>query len=340
MLFVGGFGHHPNPDAVRFFLDQVLPLIRAEAPELTFHVVGGGLPDDLRARTGEGTGVVVHGQVSELGPIYAAVRMTVAPLRFGAGLKGKVLESLLHGVPCVTTTVGAEGFGAESGRELMVADDPAAFAEAVLRVHREDDLWERLSESGLALARREFSLEANGHRLAGILAAVGAAPFAGACPLCGHAGTYALEPTAGRSPRCRCARCGGAPWMWALAGELPAEGRVLAVGLPEPFAPLAKDGWTRAAAADGAPAGPFAAILVGAERLDGPALAALAPRLAPEGRLLWAPRFDPRLLRGPGDQGHGRELLDLLRANGLDGEPLRGDWPGAEERAAWNCWRP
>jgi hypothetical protein len=221
----------------------------------------------------------------------------------------------------------------------MVADDAAAFAEAVLRVHREDSLWERLSSSGLALAQREFSLEANGPRLARILAGIGASPFAGACPLCGHAGPFALEPTAGRSPRRRCSACGAATWLRDLARELPEEGPRLAVGLPEPSAPLRQGGWVRATDPAAAPAGPFAAILAGAERLDGPALDELAKRLAPEGRLLWAPRYDPRARLAPGSEGCGRELLETLRAHGLDGEALPGGAPGEEERVAWSCWR-
>jgi GT2 family glycosyltransferase len=337
MLFVGGFGHHPNADAVGWFLDQILPLVRAEAPDLVFHVVGGGYPASLRSTAG--SRVVFHGQVSDLAPLYASARMVVAPLRFGAGMKGKVVESMLQGVPCVTTTVGAEGFGAEPGRELMVADDAAAFARAVLRVEREDELWERLSSRARALAEREFSLEANGHRLARILANAGAEPFAGACTLCGHAGPYALEPTGGRTPRRACAGCGATPWMWTLARELPGDGPVLAVRPPPPLAAVGQGRWAEAPGAAGAPEGPFAAVLCGAERLEGSELAELARRLAPEGRLLWAPRYDPRSGHAPPAGGYGRELLPLLAAHGLDGEPLPGAWPGDDGRVAWSCWR-
>lgn len=98
------------------------------------------------------------GYVEDLGALMRRCRMTVAPLRYGAGIKGRVVSSLAHGVPCVATPVAVEGMGLTDGREAMIADDPAAFAEAVVRVYEDDTLWQTQSQAGVALAQTSFSV--------------------------------------------------------------------------------------------------------------------------------------------------------------------------------------
>jgi GT2 family glycosyltransferase len=133
MLFVGGFNHPPNADGVCWFVEQVLPLVRARAPQLELHLVGSNMPDDIRGLGGEG--LVVHGYLddSELEAMYRKVKMVVVPLRYGAGVKGKVIEALQQGVPLVTTAVGAEGLP-DAGDVMYIADEPADFAEKIMQV--------------------------------------------------------------------------------------------------------------------------------------------------------------------------------------------------------------
>src|SRR5690606_8298278 len=120
LVFMGGYQHTPNVDAVLWFADEVLPLIRAEAPEVTFHIVGSKAPDSVRA-LGEREGIMFHGFVPDIAPFMDNCRLAVAPLRFGAGVKGKVNMSMSYGQPVVATPIAIEGMHAEPGVDVLVA---------------------------------------------------------------------------------------------------------------------------------------------------------------------------------------------------------------------------
>ncbi len=138
LIFVGSWNHPPNGDAVTWFLDEVLPLVRADLPEIDVHIVGSDQPAGLAAGDPR---VHCHGWVEDLDSLYDTVRVAIAPLRFGSGIKGKIGEALSQGVPAVTTTVGAEGFQFASGYELIVADSAHEFAAQVVRLHADEDHW-------------------------------------------------------------------------------------------------------------------------------------------------------------------------------------------------------
>lgn len=157
LAFVGNYQHPPNIDAVLFFLKEVWPLIHEKLPEARFFVVGSYMPDAVREASGEG--VELLGFVDSLDPLFGNIRLSVAPLRVGAGLKGKVATSLGYGVPIVMSTIAAEGMGLQNGDEALIADDPMDFAEAVIRLHSDSALWDRLSSHGAEAARRLFSIE-------------------------------------------------------------------------------------------------------------------------------------------------------------------------------------
>jgi glycosyltransferase involved in cell wall biosynthesis len=157
MAFVGNYQHPPNIDAVLFFLKEVWPLIHREIPDARFFVVGSYMPDTIREASSEG--VELLGFVDALDDLFSRIRLSVAPLRVGAGLKGKVATSLGYGVPIVMTTIAAEGMGLQNGEDALIADDPMAFAESVIRLYSEPFLWHRLSIRGSEAARRLFSIE-------------------------------------------------------------------------------------------------------------------------------------------------------------------------------------
>jgi len=146
MIFVGGFGHPPNVDAMTSFCAEILPRIRERAPGLPLAIVGSNPPEEVRALAG--ADVAVTGWVPDTGPLLDGARVSVAPLRYGAGMKGKIGEALGRGLPVVTTSVGAEGMGLVDGESALIADGPRAFAEAVVRLHGDRELWERLREGG------------------------------------------------------------------------------------------------------------------------------------------------------------------------------------------------
>ncbi|MDP6978291.1 MAG: glycosyltransferase [Myxococcota bacterium] len=157
MLFVGGFRHAPNVDAVLWFVERVLPKIRENLGDVVLHVVGSETPPEIRELAG--VGVVVHGYVEDLAPLYEACRVTVAPLRYGAGVKGKVNHSMAHGLPCVATPIAVEGIPAAPGREILVAEDASSFAAEVVRLYGDAALWAAMSRHALAHIDAHFSFE-------------------------------------------------------------------------------------------------------------------------------------------------------------------------------------
>lgn len=168
LLFVGGFRHPPNVDAARWLADEIMPRIHARHPGLVLHLVGGDAAPEVQA-LGEKPGIHFHGYLPDLDPLLRGVRVSVAPLRYGAGVKGKVNQALAHGIPVVATTCAVEGMHLVDGQDVLVADDADAFADAVLRLHDDAALWTQLSEGGLENTRRHFSPEVVGAPLRRLL---------------------------------------------------------------------------------------------------------------------------------------------------------------------------
>ncbi|HVR80777.1 MAG TPA: glycosyltransferase [Luteimonas sp.] len=159
LVFVGGFRHPPNVDAVRWFVHDIFPLLRAQRPELQFHCIGGHVTAEIEALATH-PGVIVHGHLPDITPYMDGCRIAVAPLRYGAGVKGKVNLSMAHGQPVVATTCAAEGMHLVDGRDVLLADSAEAFAAAILQLYDDSSLWNALSANGLDNVARHFSLDA------------------------------------------------------------------------------------------------------------------------------------------------------------------------------------
>jgi len=172
-VFVGGFQHRPNIDAVIYFVEDILPLIREQDPDFVFHVVGSNAPDEIEMLHGDGVNVM--GFVEDLEPVFSRCRMSVAPLRYGAGIKGKIGYSMSYGLPCVTTPVGAEGMGLAHGDNILIADSPEAFADEVLRLYRSETLWEALSRASIEYVKAEYSFDRGLKIVSDLVASVGVA---------------------------------------------------------------------------------------------------------------------------------------------------------------------
>jgi O-antigen biosynthesis protein len=157
LLFLGNFVHRPNADAVRFFVAEILPHVRAQIPEARLLLVGDNAPADLRAYESES--VRLLGYVPDLDPLMAGARVFVAPVRFGAGINGKIGEAMAYGLPVVTTSVGAGGMNFGDGEPALVADAPRDFADAVTRLYRDPDLWHKLSARGRRHVEQNFTPE-------------------------------------------------------------------------------------------------------------------------------------------------------------------------------------
>jgi O-antigen biosynthesis protein len=158
LVFIGGYGHPPNSDAIRWIASEILPRLRDALPDIRVHVLGD-LPEAVRQELAA-PGLELHGRVADLSPWLDDCLATLAPLRFGAGVKGKINMAMSHGVPVIATLIAVEGMQLNDGVDVLVANDAAAFVDAVLRLQRDEALWQQLSQHGLDNVRQHFSAAA------------------------------------------------------------------------------------------------------------------------------------------------------------------------------------
>ena len=157
LAFVANFNHIPNADGLRWFLDEVFPLVLEEEPTMQLRIAGSPTPLWLQNRVDANTDVL--GWVSDLTSLYDSARIAVAPLRFGAGVKGKVGEAWSLGVPTVLTSIASEGMQAISGHNCIVADTPQSFADSLLELHSNRLVWERIQKQAVETVGNHFGLQ-------------------------------------------------------------------------------------------------------------------------------------------------------------------------------------
>ncbi len=168
LVFVGSFQHAPNLDAVKYLAEEIMPLVREKSSSVKIYVIGNDPPAHITALASEQ--IVLAGHVPDLGQYFNSCRVSVAPLRFGAGVKGKVLTSLSYGVPVVASSIAAEGMFLTDGEDVLIADEARGFAEAVVSLYRDQSLWNRLSRNGLDTVSKHFSPAAARAALTEVLA--------------------------------------------------------------------------------------------------------------------------------------------------------------------------
>jgi glycosyltransferase involved in cell wall biosynthesis len=155
LVFIGNFLHRPNDDAVHYFMHEIYPLVQEAIPGVKLFIIGPSAPPAIAAYGSED--VTVTGYVPDVTPIFHSCRVFIAPLRFGAGMKGKIGQALSYGLPVVTTRIGAEGMGLENGSEALIADGAREFAEALISVYNDAASWQRLSDHGYSHIARYFT---------------------------------------------------------------------------------------------------------------------------------------------------------------------------------------
>ncbi len=158
LLFVGGFQHPPNIDAVRYFAEAMWPNFRERYPEAKCFIIGSRMPKSLKD-FGESAGLEMLGFVEDLVPYLQSCRVSISPLRYGAGVKGKVNQALSYGLPVVATSLSVEGMNLRWGSDVMVADNPVVFVDAISALYSDDALWSLLSRNGLYSIEAQFSSE-------------------------------------------------------------------------------------------------------------------------------------------------------------------------------------
>jgi GT2 family glycosyltransferase/SAM-dependent methyltransferase/glycosyltransferase involved in cell wall biosynthesis len=167
ILFVGGFEHAPNGDAAVRLVKDVMPAVWRALGDVHVTVVGSHPPPEVEALASPL--VDVTGWVEDLQPLLDRSRLMVAPLRYGAGMKGKITQALAVGLPVVTTSIGAEGLEGYEDECLLVADDAQELAVHVIRAYRDDELWQHLSRAGQDLITDRCSTEVVSKRLSQLL---------------------------------------------------------------------------------------------------------------------------------------------------------------------------
>jgi len=157
-LFIGGFQHRPNTDAVLFFVENIYPFVHDHLPDAKFYIIGDKAPPEILRLANDN--IIVAGLQRDARSFFDSVRLSVAPLRFGAGIKGKINQSMALGVPVVATSLAVEGMGLIENEDILVADDPKDFARRLVELYESEELWNRLSENGIKKTRALYSTDA------------------------------------------------------------------------------------------------------------------------------------------------------------------------------------
>lgn len=159
IMFLGSFSHSPNEDGLIFFIEHIFPIIRSKQTDIHLYVVGSN--PTAKVKSYESDFITVVGFVDDLELFMQGIKLSISPLRFGAGVKGKVGTSLAQGVPAVATSISTEGMGLTSGKNILIADDPEYFANAVIDLYSNPDLWSKLSKEGLEFAENTWGPKAS-----------------------------------------------------------------------------------------------------------------------------------------------------------------------------------
>lgn len=142
LLFIGSYAHEPNTDAVKWLCNEIMPIVWAHLPQIKIHLVGSNPTDQVLALQNQN--IIVHGYVENLDEIFNSCRLFVAPLRYGAGMKGKIGQALSYGLPIVTTDIGAEGMSLENEKQILLANTSQTFANAIIKLYQSETLWYHL----------------------------------------------------------------------------------------------------------------------------------------------------------------------------------------------------
>ena len=171
IVFVGGFNHPPNVDAMIYFCEDILPRIRKVILEARFTIVGSNPPEQINNLSNDF--ITVTGYVPSTTPYLQKSYVSVAPLRYGAGMKGKIGEAMAHGLPVVTTSIGAEGMGLTDRENIFIADSPETFSDAVIELMLNDNLYKKIQNNSMEHISKNFTPEIVGNQIEHILSELG-----------------------------------------------------------------------------------------------------------------------------------------------------------------------
>lgn len=158
MLFIGGYKHPPNVDAVDWMVEHIWPRIEKELPGVNLRICGSSMPERFQSYASDS--IIIQGFVPDLDALLSKTRLTLAPLRFGAGLKGKVASSIGVGVPVVGTSIAFEGMAEEGLSDvILMEDDPKKFADLAVKAYKDQDIWTGISYAGVEYHNANYAYQ-------------------------------------------------------------------------------------------------------------------------------------------------------------------------------------
>jgi len=152
LMFLGGFQHIPNIDAAEHLVKEIFPEIKQNISDVKLFIVGSHPPDKVKKL--ESDDVKVTGYVPDITSYFKECKVMLSPLRYGAGVKGKITQSLSQGLPVITSTIGAEGINMVDGENCMISDDDKEVAKKTISVYTDEKLWKKISDNGLKIANQ------------------------------------------------------------------------------------------------------------------------------------------------------------------------------------------
>ena len=164
ILFCGALDYSPNVDAIDWFVDQIWPSVHKQMPQARWKIIGKS-PDARSKRWAKSAGVEFIGEVDDVRPYYQSSWLQVVPLRIGGGTRLKIVESLGMCCPVISTTLGAQGLDLTDGKDIVLADTEAAFAEAIVRILKDPAKRSSMEQSGLVAVRENYRWEQLGEKL-------------------------------------------------------------------------------------------------------------------------------------------------------------------------------
>ncbi|MGB3512047.1 MAG: tetratricopeptide repeat protein [Microcoleaceae cyanobacterium] len=158
ILFIGGFQHPPNVDAMLYFVQKVFPLVKQKIHDMKIFIIGSRAPEEILKLSSDD--VIITGHVPDVSEYFHNCKLSVAPLRYGAGIKGKILTSFSYGLPVVATSIAAEGMGITDNYDVLIGDNPEHFAQQITNLYLDNKLWSDISRNSLNTISSRYSMEA------------------------------------------------------------------------------------------------------------------------------------------------------------------------------------
>jgi len=156
-ISIGNFLHEPNYNAVLYLKETIWPLIRQALPMAELHVYGAYASQKVNQLDKPRENFFVKGFAEDVSQVMQKAKVCIAPIRFGAGLKGKLVDAMVNGTPSITTTIGAEGMYGDMESKALIEDDPQEFANKAVELYMDEDLWKDQQENGYNIINKRFN---------------------------------------------------------------------------------------------------------------------------------------------------------------------------------------